>query len=251
MLNPAPTSLEKKIGIVTGANGNIGATAVQHFTELGTNILATDMGNSFEGNRIANYSQLNLDPDNDLNADTKWITDEQPAILNNSAATFGMRNVVNADFSQYDDLILINVCEICSVLWSCSQILINARKMGSLVNLSSKERQSGEPSIAYYCATGVTSVGYKQSAALVLVLQRIQVNDAISPSVVNTPIWIDIKAVFVKFRNKKIKQKKRDVTAFVLQGYRGHPTKLAYVDVFPASNQSQDITAQTLNVNSG
>ena len=78
----------------------------------------------------------------------------------------------------------------------------------------------------------------------------IRVN-AISPGVVDTPMWDSVDALFAKFEGKAPGQKKREVGKSVPLGYMGRPFEIARVAVFLASAQSQYITAQTLSVDGG
>ena len=73
----------------------------------------------------------------------------------------------------------------------------------------------------------------------------------ISPGVIDTPMWKDVDALFAKFENKEIGQKKREVGEEVPLGYMGSPEDVARTAVFLASDQSQYITAQTISVDGG
>ncbi|MGC6453431.1 MAG: SDR family oxidoreductase, partial [Candidatus Puniceispirillaceae bacterium] len=75
--------------------------------------------------------------------------------------------------------------------------------------------------------------------------------NAISPGVIDTPMWQTVDSLFARFENKQIGQKKREVGEAVPLGYMGRPFEVARVAVFLASAQSQYITAQTLSVDGG
>ena len=93
-------------------------------------------------------------------------------------------------------------------------------------------------------------ISYTQSAALALAEHRIRVN-AISPGVIDTPMWKTVDSLFARFEDKDIGQKKREVGEAVPLGYMGRPFEVARVAVFLAGAQSQYITAQTISVDGG
>ena len=250
MFDPAPTSLEGKTALVTGANGGIGAATAEHFAALGARVMATDIGDEFTGDCEAEYRKLDLSSDEGLKACADWVSAETPEVLFNNAAIFDMGSVLDADLSQYDRLFSINVRAMYSVMQSCAKALVDAGKTGSLINLSSQAGHRGEALVAHYCATKAAVISYTQSAALALAPHKIRVN-AISPGVVDTPMWGHVDALFAKFEKKEIGQKKREVGEAVPLGYMGHPFEIARVAVFLASDQSQYVTAQTLSVDGG
>jgi D-sorbitol dehydrogenase (acceptor) len=78
----------------------------------------------------------------------------------------------------------------------------------------------------------------------------IRVN-AISPGVINTPMWAGVDALFAKYENLPIGEKKQQVGRAVPLGYMGEPADICGAAVFLASDESSYITAQTLNVDGG
>ena len=64
-------------------------------------------------------------------------------------------------------------------------------------------------------------------------------------------MWATVDALFAKFENKEIGQKKREVGEAVPLGYMGSPDDVARAAVFLASEQSSYLTAQTIGVDGG
>ena len=64
-------------------------------------------------------------------------------------------------------------------------------------------------------------------------------------------MWATVDALFAKFEDKEIGQKKREVGEAVPLGYMGSPDDVARVAVFLASEQSSYLTAQTIGVDGG
>ena len=125
-----------------------------------------------------------------------------------------------------------------------------AGKGGSIINLSSQAGHRGEALVAHYCATKAAVISYTQSAAFALAPMNIRVN-AISPGVVDTPMWETVDKLFAKFEGKAIGQKKREVGEAVPLGRMGVPADVAKVAVFLACDQLAYMTAQTIGVDGG
>jgi D-sorbitol dehydrogenase (acceptor) len=248
MLNAAPTDLTGKTALVTGACGGIGASAVAHFAALGATVYATDIADSFDG--PAHYSKFNLLDDGRLAAACDWIAEIKPDILFNNAAIFDMGSVLDADLTSFDRLFGVNVRGFYAVMQAVAKSMVAEEKPGSIINLASQAGHRGEALVAHYCATKAAVISYTQSAALALAPHKIRVN-AISPGVIDTPMWKDVDALFAKWEDKEIGQKKREVGEAVPLGYMGDPSDVARAAVFLASDQSSYMTAQTIGVDGG
>lgn len=247
-MNPAPTSLEGKICVVTGAIGGIGASAAAHFEALGAQVYTTDISENLDfGER---YKRFDLQDPDSLASCCKWIEDLKPDILFNNAAVFDMGNVLDADLAQYDRLFGINVRAFYAIMQASARSMVDEKKPGSIINVASQAGHRGEALVAHYCATKAAVISYTQSAALALAPHKIRVN-AISPGVIDTPMWKHVDAMFAKFEGKEIGQKKREVGEAVPLGYMGDPQDVARAAVFLASEQSAYMTAQTICVDGG
>ncbi|MGB0696226.1 MAG: SDR family oxidoreductase [Rhodospirillaceae bacterium] len=248
--DPAPTALTGKRCLVTGANGGIGQAAAEHFAALGAEVFACDLGPAFTGACAVDYRPFDLLDGQGLSALCDWISEIAPDVLFNNAALFDMGSVLEADLAQYDRLFGLNVRAAYAVMQATAQALVAQGKPGSIINLASQAGHRGEALVAHYCATKAAIISYTQSAALALAPHKIRVN-AISPGVIDTPMWKEVDALFAKFEGKALGQKKAEVGAAVPLGYMGHPFEIARVAVFLASDQSQYMTAQTLSVDGG
>ncbi|MEC8120831.1 MAG: SDR family oxidoreductase [Pseudomonadota bacterium] len=246
----APTDLSGKACLVTGANGGIGMATAEHFAACGARVLTTDIGDSFAGECQTDHHGFDLMSDAGLDACCDWIAAETPDILFNNAALFDMGSVLQADLAQHDRLFAVNVRAMYAVMQAAAKALVAAGRPGSIINMASQAGHRGEALVAHYCATKAAVISYTQSAALALAEHRIRVN-AISPGVIDTPMWKTVDSLFARFEDKDIGQKKREVGEAVPLGYMGRPFEVARVAVFLAGAQSQYITAQTISVDGG
>ena len=161
-----------------------------------------------------------------------------------------MGSVLDADLAQYDRLFGVNVRGFYAVMQAAAKSMVANDQHGAIINMASQAGHRGEALVAHYCATKAAVISYTQSAALALAPYKIRVN-AISPGVIDTPMWKDVDALFAKFENKPLGQKKREVGEAVPLGYMGDPSDVARAAVFLASDQSSYMTAQTINVDGG
>ena len=156
----------------------------------------------------------------------------------------------SGDLDQLDTLFGVNVRAFYAVMQASAKSMVANKQKGSIINLASQAGHRGEALVAHYCATKAAVISYTQSSALALAPHQIRVN-AISPGVIDTPMWATVDALFAKFEGKEIGQKKREVGDSVPLGYMGSPNDVARAAVFLASEQSSYLTAQTIGVDGG
>lgn len=246
----APTDLSGKKCIITGANGGIGQATAEHFAALGAQVFATDISDEYSGGAEVSYRGFDLLDRRGLSECLRWIAGIDPDVLFNNAAQFDMGSVLEADLAQFDKLFGVNVRAFYAVLQAAARSMVAAGRAGSIINLSSQAGHRGEALVAHYCATKAAVISYTQSAALALAPMNIRVN-AISPGVVDTPMWETVDKLFAKFEGKAVGQKKREVGEAVPLGRMGVPRDVAKVAVFLACDQSAYMTAQTIGVDGG
>ncbi len=104
--------------------------------------------------------------------------------------------------------------------------------------------------VAVYCASKAAVISLTQSAGLGLIEHKINVN-GIAPGVIDTAMWEHVDALFARYENRPIGEKKRLVGEAVPAGRMGVPDDLTGAAVFLASADSDYILAQTLNVDGG
>ena len=248
MLNAAPTDLTGKTCLVTGAAGGIGESAVEHFMALGATVHGTDVAENYDGS--ANYRRFDLLRPEELQDCCNWIVEVKPDVLFNNAAIFDMGSVLEADLDQFDRLFDVNVRAFYAIMQAAAKSMVATKNSGSIINIASQAGHRGEALVAHYCASKAAVISYTQSAALALAPHNIRVN-AISPGVIDTPMWQDVDALFAKFEGKELGQKKKEVGFAVPLGHMGDPSDVARVAVFLASDQSAYMTAQTISVDGG
>jgi D-sorbitol dehydrogenase (acceptor) len=172
-------------------------------------------------------------------------------VLFNNAAVFDMAPLLESHEAMYDKLFAVNVKGMFFVMQKTLARMVKSGTAGaSVINMASQAGRRGEALVSHYCATKAAVISYTQSAALAMAPYRIRVN-AISPGVIDTPMWDHVDALFARYESLPLGEKKKRVGLAVPLGYMGSPDDIAGAAVFLASDASSYITAQTLNVDGG
>jgi D-sorbitol dehydrogenase (acceptor) len=247
--------------LLTGANGGIGLAVTEAFLREGARCTAVDMPASPSDGLAAliaahpgqmsyastDVTQLAAIGTMVGNAEKQFGTID---LLFNNAALFDMAPLLESDERMYERLFDVNVKGMFFVMQAVLARLVAAGQRGSVINLASQAGRRGEALVAHYCATKAAVISYTQSAALAMAPHGIRVN-AISPGVIDTPMWQHVDALFARHEHLQPGEKKIAVGKAVPLGYMGAPADVAGAAVFLASAEASYITAQTLNVDGG
>ena len=171
-------------------------------------------------------------------------------ILINNAAIFTAAPLVEITQDEYDRAFDINVKGTLFTLQAVARHMIARGEGGKIINMASQAGRRGEPLVAVYCATKAAVISITQSAGLNLIEHGINVN-AIAPGVVDGAHWDCVDALFAKFENKPLGQKKREVGSAVPIGRMATADDLTGMAIFLASRDADYIVAQTYNVDGG
>ena len=253
--------LADRHAILTGAGGGIGLVVTQAYLAEGACCTMVDLAPQPNANLAALLAQFpkRLAYASANVADTRAMVALVDAaaqrfgtadVLFNNAGIFDMAPLLESDESMYQRLFDVNVKGMFFTMQAVLARLVAAAKPGSIVNLASQAGRRGEALVSHYCASKAAVISYTQSAALAMAPHGIRVN-AISPGVIDTPMWGQVDALFARYEGLSPGEKKLAVGKAVPLGRMGLPQDLAGAAVFLASAESAYITAQTLNVDGG
>jgi len=249
--------LKDKIAVITGAASGIGEAVARRYLDEGAKLVIVDVKDEQElSQRFADASDrvLALRADVTRREDIERIVASAVErfggidILFNNAALFDMRPILDESWDVYDRLFAVNVKGMFFLMQAVAARMVKQGRGGKIINMSSQAGRRGEALVAHYCATKAAVINYTQSAALAK--ERINVN-GIAPGVVDTPMWEQVDALFARYENRPLGEKKRIVGEEVPLGRMGVPADLTGAALFLASADSDYITAQTLNVDGG
>ena len=171
-------------------------------------------------------------------------------ILINNAALFDLAPIVEISRKSFDTLFSINVAGTLFTLQAAAKSMIARGKGGKIINMASQAGRRGEALVAVYCATKAAVISLTQSAGLDLIKHGINVN-AIAPGVVDGEHWDGVDALFAKYENRPLGEKKKLVGKEVPFGRMGTANDLVGMAIFLASPEADYIVAQTYNVDGG
>jgi NAD(P)-dependent dehydrogenase (short-subunit alcohol dehydrogenase family) len=250
--------LKGKIALITGAARGIGAAFAGAYAREGATVAIADidMARAEQTAKAIGPSAfaIRLDVADQSSIDSAIAEMEKRCgaidILVNNAALFDMAPIVEITRASYDRLFSINVAGAFFTMQAVARSMIKHKRKGKIINMASQAGRRGEALVAVYCATKATVISFTQSAGLDLIKHGINVN-AIAPGVVDGEHWAGVDALFAKYENLPIGEKKRQVAAGVPYGRMGTAEDLVGMAIFLASEESNYIVAQTYNVDGG
>ena len=250
--------LKGKCAIITGAARGIGAAFAAAYVREGATVAIADidMARAEQTAKAIGPSAfaIRLDVTDQASINSAIAEVEKRCggidILINNAALFDMAPIVEITRASYDRLFSINVAGTLFTLQAVARSMIKNKRKGKIINMASQAGRRGEALVAVYCASKAAIISFTQSAGLDLIKHGINVN-AIAPGVVDGEHWEGVDALFAKYENLAIGEKKKQVAAGVPYGRMGTAEDLLGMAVFLASEESNYIVAQTYNVDGG
>ncbi len=250
--------LENKVAIITGGARGIGAAMVDRYVAEGAKVAIADIALADAQQTAARHGDKAFAVQIDVTkiASIEAAIDAVVArwggvdILVNNAGVFDMGPIVEVSEASWDKVFSVNTKGLFFTLQAVAKRMIAQGRGGKIINFASQAGRRGEALVATYCASKAAVLSITQSAGLDLIRHRINVN-GLAPGVVDTPMWGQVDALFAKYEQRPIGEKKRLVGEAVPYGRMGLPTDFGGAAVFLASSDADYVVAQTLNVDGG
>ncbi|MBC8881303.1 MULTISPECIES: L-iditol 2-dehydrogenase [Pseudomonas] len=250
--------LEGKSALITGSARGIGRAFAQAYIHEGARVAiadidlqraqatATELGPNAYAVRMDVTDQSSIDQ---AIAAVVAQTGKLDILINN-AALFDLAPIVDITRDSYERLFSINVAGTLFTLQAAARQMIAQGHGGKIINMASQAGRRGEALVAVYCATKAAVISLTQSAGLDLIRHGINVN-AIAPGVVDGEHWDGVDALFARYENRPLGEKKKLVGEQVPFGRMGTADDLTGMAIFLASADSEYVVAQTYNVDGG
>jgi NAD(P)-dependent dehydrogenase (short-subunit alcohol dehydrogenase family) len=240
--------LDGKRALVTGAGRGIGLAAASALADAGAHVtLAARTTKEIEEAASAIKARgqqaepLALDV-RDVDSVKKAIAAQAPFdILVNNAGTNRPAPFVDVKVEDFDFVFGLNVRAAYFVAQAVARRMVEAKRGGSIVNMSSQMGHVGGPTRTVYCATKHAMEGFTKAMAIELAAHKIRVN-TLAPTFIETPMTRPF------FQNEAFR---KDTLSRIKLGRLGQLEDLTGAIVFLASDASALMTGTSMVVDGG
>jgi NAD(P)-dependent dehydrogenase (short-subunit alcohol dehydrogenase family) len=240
--------LDGKRALVTGAGRGIGLSAASALADAGAHVTLAartteEIEEAAEAIRARGQKAEPLTIDvRDVEAAKTTIAAQAPFdILVNNAGTNKPAPFVDVNVEDFDFVFSLNVRAAYFVAQAVARKLIEAKKPGAIINMSSQMGHVGGPTRTVYCATKHAMEGFTKAMAIDLAPYKIRVN-TLAPTFIETPMTRPF------FDNKAFRE---DTLRRIKLGRLGQLEDLTGAIVFLASDAAALMTGTSLVVDGG
>jgi NAD(P)-dependent dehydrogenase (short-subunit alcohol dehydrogenase family) len=240
--------LDGKRALVTGAGRGIGLAAASALADAGAHVtLASRSREELEDVGLAmsargwTVSSMPLDV-RDVDAVRDTIGCQEPFdILVNNAGTNRPAPLAEVTVEDFDFVMSLNVRGAYFVAQAVARRLLEAKKPGSIINMSSQMGHVGGARRTVYCASKHAMEGFTKAMAIELAPHKIRVN-TIAPTFIETPMTRPF------FENEAFR---KDTLNRIKLGRLGQLEDLTGAVVYLASDASALMTGTSMVIDGG
>ena len=240
--------LDGKRALVTGAGRGLGLAAASALADAGAHVTlaartAKEIEEAADAIRARGQQAAPLTLDvRDVDAVKATIAAQAPFdILVNNAGTNKPTMFVDVKVEDFDFVFALNVRAAYFVAQAVARKLIEAKRPGSIINMSSQMGHVGGPTRTVYCATKHAMEGFTKAMAIELAPHKIRVN-TLAPTFIETPMTRPF------FQNEAFR---KDTLARIKLGRLGQLEDLTGAIVFLAGDASALMTGTSLVIDGG
>jgi NAD(P)-dependent dehydrogenase (short-subunit alcohol dehydrogenase family) len=240
--------LDGKRALVTGGGRGIGLAAASALAQAGAHVtLAARTKDEIEGAAAAirargdHAEALVLDV-TDLAAARAAVAAAEPFdVLINNAGTNRPAYLMDVKVEDFDVIFALNVRAAFFMAQMVACRLIDAKRSGSIINISSQMGHVGAARRSVYCASKHAMEGFTKAMAIELAPHNIRVN-SLGPTFLETPMTRPF------FENKAFRD---EVLSKIKLGRLGQLEELTGAIIFLASDASSLMTGSALVIDGG
>lgn len=254
--------LKDRVALVTGAGRGIGRGIALALAREGAHVAASDI--DFANAQKTSQEAKNLNPadkglalkldvtkEAEVAAAVAKITAEVGPIdiLVNNAGILKITPAIDITEQEWNQVIDVNL----KGPFLCSKHvarMMKERRKGKIINIASNAGKRGDRFLAHYCATKFGVIGLTQVFAKELGAYNVHVN-AVCPGFIETDMFAVLDEGFGKYLGKTPEQNRADFVAAVPLGRMGHPDDVGRLVAFLASDDSDYIHGQAINICGG
>lgn len=247
--------LKDKVAVITGAGAGIGKSIAEIFAKEGANVVVSTRRAS-NGQPVADEIVKNGGKSIFVKCDVS-IEEEVKTLIEKTIETYGRIDILvnNAGVNfvkpfeelkpeDWDRVMGTDLRGTFLCSWHSIHHMLKQGK-GNIINITTVHTLACLPGAAPYDAAKWAVVGLTKSMAVEFASRNIRVN-ALSPGLIDTQIWDDIKAAAPDL-DECLKYWNSNIPA----GRVGKPEEIAYTAVFLASDEASYITGANLLADGG
>ena len=245
--------LEGKVAAITGGNQGIGLGIAERFVQEGAAVAICYRSDAAGSERVAESLRGGGGKATAIQADISKLADGQRFISETVSQLGGLDIFVNnagvekrTDFwdvteADYDFVLNVNLKGLFFVTQAAVRYLMQAKRPGKIINISSVHEELPFPHFSSYCASKGGLKMLTRNLSIELAPQGITINN-IAPGAIETPINKNLLNDPVKLKNLLENIPLRRL---------GKPEDVASIAAFLASDESSYVTGTTFVVDGG
>ncbi|KAB8138704.1 3-oxoacyl-[acyl-carrier-protein] reductase [Gracilibacillus oryzae] len=242
--------LDGKVALITGASRGIGRSIALNYARNGAKVAVNYAGNEAKAQAVVDEItslggdaikiQANISKEDEVKAMVKEViqTFGKLDILVNNAGITRDNLIMRMSEADFDEVININLKGVFLCTKAVTRQMMK-QKSGRIINVSSVVGVSGNPGQANYVSAKAGVIGLTKTTAKELAMRSILVN-AIAPGFIETDMT-----------DQLTEEQKEQMLALIPLQKLGKAEDVANVALFLASEQSNYVTGQTIQVDGG
>ncbi len=250
--------LTGKTAVVTGGANGIGKCIVETLNEKGANVVIADLDEESGKNLAAElgdnviFKKVNVTVKKEIKDLIDYTTDnfQQLDIMVNNAGISTMDYITDIKEDDWDKVMDINAKGIFLCLQQAANAMLEKNVKGKIINMASQAGKNGYRCMGNYCASKHAVLGITKVAAIELADDNINVN-AVCPGIVETDMKHRERVWGGDLRDMSPEEIEKEDNSQVPLGRTAKPEDIAQVVLFLASEMSDYMTGQAVNVTGG